>query len=435
MALLDRASGAGAVTSRIDHQDAVAVLVALNFLAGEEMFGIRIEKPEGVVLHCEGRDDLELVTPSTRCLISVKAQSGTLSLIRSEFVRLSARRFPDPSRKSSCALALVGPQPPQLVTFADQLEEVRSLTEHRSPSEIDEIYSAFCQRWPGISRATLTDFYIMLNSPRLHAQEYMAVAIHLLRNVAPLTDYTDDRALLLVSDLSQRFAKARMARGSVTLTEIQDLIVGFALPLEFVVIANAYVRTTYGYLRDPDALKPLKREERDLRTAMKHAMRRYRRATRKWRLMAALLGPVRCIACNHPLMANLLGWTRRGIACPDCGFNPFVSFFYACTCCHPVFLVGQPPTDLVDTATAINQAFNERICENCGTRLRPERLQTRVFQANIPWPPEDFSDSTLIEARKELGWTAKGFRDGKENARDVVDGSFDWQKGRPLPRQ
>jgi hypothetical protein len=92
MPFFDRAARGGVIASRIYHQDAVAVLIMLRILAGEKVFGLTLTEPDGVVLHCEGRDDLELVTPERRCLISVKTQSVKLSLVIEEYARLSKRR-------------------------------------------------------------------------------------------------------------------------------------------------------------------------------------------------------------------------------------------------------------------------------------------------------------------------------------------------------
>jgi hypothetical protein len=192
------------------------------------------------------------------------------------------------------------------------------------------------------------------------------------------------------------------------------------MPLEVISIANAYVKTDFGYLPHPGIIESLRREARDVKAATRHAMRRYRRATRKWRMLSLLIGPIRCIACNNALMANLYGWTKNGIACNHCGFNPWVSLFYACICGSPVLLVTQPPVDLVDMAVSLRRALEVSRCENCGQRPKPERLQTRVFPLNIPWPPEAFSDKILIEARKKFGWTADGFRGGEISAQEAL---------------
>jgi hypothetical protein len=372
------------------------------------------------VLHCEGRDDLELVTPERRCLISVKTQSVKLSLVIEEYARLSKRRYTDPFRKSVSALILVGSQEAQITRLAIRLEEAQSLLVNREVSEAEEIRAEFHKRWPQISDAMVDGYFIETNLPSLHSREYMAIASQTLRNIAPLTDYTDDRTALILHDLNEKMSRARMARGSVTLTEVRDTIFGFALPLEMVTLPHAYVKTKYGYLKHRDISEMLEQEARDLSSALRSAMRRYRRATRKMRISAILAGPVRCIACNGPLMANMYGFTRRGIACSHCGFSPYMSLFYACTCARPMLLLSQPSVDLVDAAISIRRALETVRCEHCGQRPKPERLQTRVFQLNIPWPPEDFSDKQLTQAREDFGWSKARFRDGDIDARDAL---------------
>jgi hypothetical protein len=422
MSLLDRAAGAGAITSRIDHQDAAATLIALTLLAREQIFGLAITDPEGTILHCEGRDDLELVTPHVRCLVSVKAQPGEMALLIKEYSRLSERCFADPSRMNAVALLMVGPQPAQTTNFVSQLDEARSLIQFRDADEAGEVRAEFVRRWPRASPSMLSDYYVMLGVPRLHSNEYLAVAIKLLRKIAPLTDYTDERAMVLLSDLTGKFSRARLARGSVTLTEIRDAMFSFALPLDAITLVHEYVKTTYGYLRHPQIAELLRDEMRDVRAAYKFAMRRYRAANFKRIAAAALfLGPVKCISCNGPLMANFFGLTKRGIACSRCGFLPFMSIFYACPCGKPILLVAQPSLDLVDFAIAIRYSVETLSCDSCHQKPRFERLYSRIFQLNIPWPPEIFSDKVLIESRKSFGWNSRGFRgENGGNARTAL---------------
>jgi hypothetical protein len=319
-------------------------------------------------------------------------------------------------------LALVGPQAEEITTLEDQLLKARQMLRRRQDEEQEEVRRAFNDRWAQLPSTFLDDGYVTTGFPRLHSETYTAEAARLLRLVAPLTDYTDCRTGHIVSDLTQRMSAARHNRGSVTLTELRDAILSQALPLEAVAIPHAYVRTRYGYVTSPLLEKALEQERQDVRVAMRQAMKRYRRATRVHRFRAvAAGGPVRCIVCNGPLMANFYGFSRRGIACAHCGFSPFVSLLYACTCGRPILLVAQPPTELVEIARAIREALDSAVCEHCSQSPRPERMQTRVFQLNIPWPPENFSDSRLIEARKELGWKGDGrFRNGTVRALDVL---------------
>ena len=419
MSLLDRAATAGAFTSKIDHQDAAGVIIALNLLASEAMFGFTVREPEGVVIHCEGRDDLEIVAPDTRCLISVKAQSADLGLVHKEYRRLSARRHVDQTRVGKSALMLIGPQPSAIVTFAEQLEQAQHLLAGREQPEAEEVSRGFCVRWPKFDEKVTETFYIAFMSQGLYSKEYSAIAAKLLRAIAPVADYTDERLMYLLTEIGARFAKARLARGSVTLSEIRDAIFSVTMPLGFMTTAHAYVRTEYGYIKHRDIEAALQREKRDHRKAVRYVMRKYRRATRRYRLLAFTLGPVRCIVCNGPLLANLLGWGRLGIACSHCGFNPFTSLFYACTCGHPVLLVAQPPIDLVDMAVALRSAYATAKCENCGQKPLSERLHTRTFGANVPWPPDSI-ERRLIRAREQFGWNKSKFRDGKVDPMEAL---------------
>ena len=420
MPLLDPTASAGSIASRIDHQDAAAVLLALYLLAGERVFGVRVESPHGVVIHCEGTDDLELVTSHEQCLVSVKARSADISLITKEYRRLSSLGYSDKSRTRSFALVLIGPQPRSVATFTDQLFKARNLRAHRDSRQAADISADFKKRWPNASTAILDELYVRLDFPPLHSTEYLAVTARLLRKIAPLTDYTDERVTLLVLEMTAKFANARLARGSVTLSELRDLIFAFAMPPELISVPHSYVWTKYEYLSDPVISRFIAKEAVDVRSARRLAMARYRRATRGHRMMAILRGPLGCIACGGTLMANLYGWTQKGIACSDCGFSPFVSIFYACTCGHPVLLVAQPSPQLIEMMISIKHSIGTESCEHCGNRPRPERLYTRVFQLNIPWPPETFSDKTLIEASEAFGWRRGKFRDGAEQPRDVL---------------
>ena len=411
MSFLDRAAGAGALTSRIDHQDAAAVLIALSLLADEAILGVVAPEPEGVVIHCEGRDDLEIISPDIRCLVSVKARSADLALASKEYRRLSIGHA-DKTRKNRSALMLIGPQSSQVVTFAEQLKQAQNLIARREQVEADEICRGFCTRWPKFDEKVIENFYVAFISQGLYSKEYAAVSARLLRAIAPVADYTDERLMYLLSEINEKFAKARLARGSVTLSEIRDLIFSVTMPLGIASLAHSYVKTAYGYVKHPEIGVTLENEARDSRSAVKYVMRRYRKATRRHRLVALIRGPVRCIACNGPLMANLWGWLQRGIACSHCGFSPFASLFYACTCGRPILLVGQPSLDFVDMAVSIRRACANVHCENCGRKPILERLNTRTFGLNVPWPPESV-DKKLIEAREQFGWTTTQFRDGK----------------------
>jgi hypothetical protein len=405
MTFFDKSASAGSLTSRVDHQDAIGVLVALELLAGDTVAGISSADVEGTVIHCEGGDDLEVVEPTVRCLISVKHRPMAPAAIAAEFVRLCARRYVDASREHSTAVALVGGQPGETVSLADKFGKLQSLLEHRTGTEAHAVIDEFVKENRDFRSLRVEKCFLLPHYNALHTRQFEATVAHLLRRVAPFTDYTDYRVAQAASDTVTRFARARHARGSVTLREIRDSLYRAALPMELHMDPTSYVRTAYGYVRHPVIEDKLAVELRDVRSAARYAMKRYRRAWKIYPFGAMLKwrGPVNCIACNHPLIANLGGYTRRGLACPDCGFSPFSTLFYACACGRPIPLVTQPSMDPVEVVSEIGSGMDTK-CEHCGQRPKYERLLVRTFGLGIPWPPEEVSEEKLIEDRKALGW-------------------------------
>lgn len=413
MPFFDKAASAGSLTSRIDHQDAVGVLIALELLAGESIAGVSCSDIDGAVIHCEGVDDLEVVDRTARCLISVKNRPLAPPAIAAEFARLGERQYDDRSRVSSMAVALIGGQPDQTVSLVDKFGKLRSLLADRTGAEAAAVLSDFLQANEEFRSIPVDSCYLLAHYNILHTREFDAIMAHLLRHVAPFTDYTDHRVAQAAAGLVSRFARARHARGSVTLREIRDSLNVAALPIELHLDPTSYVRTAYGYVRHPMIEEALAVERRDVRAAARYAMKRYRRA---WKIFpfAPLIkwpSPVGCIVCDHPLIANLGGYTSRGLACPDCGFSPFATLFYACSCGRPIPLVRQPSMDGAEVLSEIKSGMNTP-CEHCGQRPKHERILVRAFGLGIPWPPEDFSDEKLIQDRQALGWYSR-FSDSK----------------------
>lgn len=398
------------------------MLVALRLLSTVTVADVVLDVLPGSVIHAEGRDDLEFVTRSGRILTSVKSLSAKVALVTSEYERLRDRVAKDEHRLSRIMLALVGPQPADIITLEDHLHNAREMLRHRKLEEQTDVRAAFYQRWPQLPSTFLDDGFVATGFPRLHTETFNAEASQLLRRIAPFTDYTDERTNLVINELTRRMSAARHNRGSVTFSEIRDMIFTQALPGDVLGISQSYVRTRYGYVKSPSLEKSLKNDERLVTAATRSAMKRYRKATRTHRLSTIFFGPVRCIACNGPLFANLCGYTRNGIACSRCGFQPFVSLFYACSCGWPILLVAQPSSHYVDMAQEVRDSVSSARCTRCSRSARPEGVATRIFQLGIPWPPEGFSDRQLIEGRTALGWdkSTRGFRNGKTSAIDAL---------------
>jgi hypothetical protein len=77
--------------------------------------------------------------------------------------------------------------------------------------------------------------------------------------------------------------------------------------------------------------------------------------------------------------------------------------------------------DLMDLAMSLRVQLASVRCEKCGQKPLAERLYTRFFRFNIPWPPEGSMNKKLIEAREQFGWK-KGnqFRNGQLNPMETL---------------
>ena len=76
-----RARG-GAIASRVDAQDTVAALIAVEAISGSVEGVPAPSEACDVVLLCEGREDLELAWPTGRLLVPVKDQVLSMTTVR-----------------------------------------------------------------------------------------------------------------------------------------------------------------------------------------------------------------------------------------------------------------------------------------------------------------------------------------------------------------
>ena len=123
--------------------------------------------------------------------------------------------------------------------------------------------------------------------------------------------------------------------------------------------------------------------------AKKDIMRGWRKAYRKKMIISCIFSAKRCPQCGHPMMANMMG--IFGIACPDCGFNPYVTMFMFCECGAYEVVKAQPELDDDKQIQYLKECFDGResdVCKVCGKKLIDEYVENRIFYAPIPYPYE-----------------------------------------------
>lgn len=394
---LSRASRGGYIASRIDQQDGVAVLLMLMAACGH--LGFPREDFETASISFEVYDDISLHYGERSHVVSVKTSPMDKAALSSEFSRLKSRESLESSR---LILAIVGAETGDSVSLRRSLEEIQSLS--AAPDGVSAV-KKWAQSNPGFPDPLTCS---VVHFPERDTQEFLAQAVRFMRMLVPLMQYTDTVAEVIIDGMLDACGRLRRRRGTTEVRELFRPLSELAVPAVFAFgSVDGYVKTRYGYLRDSERRGREREEALRVAAAQKEAMGRYRRATRGFRLRAMALGPIRCISCGGPLMANMYGYTGPGLACSHCGFNPYCTILAACDNGHPNLVVAQPDIDQVSLMLRLAECANTK-CDQCDATFAPETLMMRIFQLNIPWPPESFSEKSLIAAREEVGLHGAG---------------------------
>lgn len=403
-----RVSRGGSVASRVDSQDTVSAVLAVELLGGLVQ-AVPADVPRNqLVISCEHLDDLEVRWPGGRHYVQVKDAVLDLRTIRGvidHWIRI--QRNTDPTARLSFALHGLRGSTTEVSSLVDDLGHLSA--EQALPAELRNAgaSASFSSRW-GIPLEIATRLTVDLRDLRRDSRVCRAIFAHSVRTVFPVAGHTDDSLGQLLNRLSDEwFAPARRGRSSVSLDALYEWILVPLTPVQFLSFMTDAVRTPFGYLRDNVRLQQIRSEEAIVKAAHRAAMRAWRRATLLSRILALLFGPVKCPACNHGLMGNLVG--REGVLCPQCKYFPYATLFYACDNRHPVPLVPQP--DLSSPrlfGSVLELVRTERPqCPTCGSRVQPASLNSRLFVCLIPWPPPRRVDLALVSVRESVGHRAR----------------------------
>ena len=93
------------------------------------------------------------------------------------------------------------------------------------------------------------------------------------------------------------------------------------------------------------------------------------------------------------MMANMMG--IFGIACPNCGFNPYVTMFIFCECGAYEVVKAQPELEDDKQIQYLKEFFDGResdVCKVCGKKLIDEYVENRIFYEPIPYPYEEIDN-------------------------------------------
>lgn len=370
----------GVIASKVDQQDAVAIYCALKLIADHNLFGMQFSS--NALVELEQQEDVHLKDEKTTVLISVKSSEMAKGAFENEVERLAQLVI-----SSSVSMAVFTSIDAKGATFRkmrEELDRLDRLLENKSSSERAKILAEFQDVYgpfpvKEVKLASVAD---------LDSTQFSAEMASLLRRCLPIADYTDERVVSAIDILRLKFAEARRVRGSVQVSEVRDAIfAAFANPMEVVAFEGMpYVLHADGYHIDREQMEAISKIQTSVHSARSEVLNRFRKshAWTAFKWFAYSAAPP-CRECSHPMMANIFGLGARGIACPQCGFTPFVSLFYACSCGAGTLLLEQP---LLSDFHAFNAERLARLsnfsCSKCGAGAVLEEASIRLFQLNIP---------------------------------------------------
>jgi hypothetical protein len=424
----------GLIGSKIDEQDGVAVRLVLEVIAEMVEIGVEPSTIGSTNISCEVGDDLLIFDDKHLRLVSVKNTAINPKGVVEESKRLGERLASLATRevmtRELCIVGSIPPETAQLAASLDDLHNVlRSAVDHKKTiadwQSANKVVTRRATKSrdgkPGKAEVAVNvidpeSFVVRSFSHRMDAEQTRADFARSVRKLVPLADFSDKRVDSLYRDMIATLAEARRTRGTVSISEFTRLLQAVTLPFRVQAVLSTHVRTKFGYSVAPQTAESLAEDSALVDRASNRARKRMRRAMSAGLIADLLRGPVRCIECGHPLMANMLGYGAGGIACSRCGFAPYMSILYACECGEPCLVVAQPSTVQAELMIAVQLASTGK-CPSCSKPFDAERFSQRTFVLPLPWPPEDFTHQDLIDVREKAGLSQP-----KRNAKGRVVG-------------
>jgi hypothetical protein len=425
----------GIWTARIDTQDEVAAIVALEALGGTlNLVPKEIASKQGRIAF-EAREDFELRWLSARQYVSVKDRqvnrSDLLQALKNlqAFVREVGDEECQTIRIEAASLT------PSARSFYEDIERLRTLRNATAREDYERSCRDF-RREHDLSAMWAERLVVVERRIGSNPSFANAVFSHAMRQALPVHNYGDSDLVSLFRDLVKNiFRDKRLRRGVLDLSDLERMLLAPLTPqvlASYDIAMEGYVKTEFGYLPDRTLRAEMLHEQRLVTAFARKLMKEWRRKTFWKRVIAP---PIKCLSCNHPMIANWNG--RRGIACPHCGYNPYATLFYACDCGNGAVLIRQPsisPYLLVRDIYRTLRAKDAH-CIGCGKLPAPETLLRRVFMLRIPYPIEQYSDEQLIKWREKLGWGLqfKSPKDPKLTAEEALLRTVDPQALKEFP--
>lgn len=394
----DKKSTGGRTTSKIENQDSVAAIYALEQLHSTDIFGFGT-KIVDFCIKCEGEEDIEIFNKEKHIFIQLKSSvigKSDFAYILDHFLTLNSDNT---STENFFVLTSFVPIRINEKNFKEYLDDYVNVLVN--PYETDEKKKQVKDDL--ISNFALSKYADIIDKVRVEvrplfkdSKDTKAIFGRYLRLNYIFKDPGDIIVDNLYTNLTNKFAELRRKRGAITRAELEAVVnsaISKGSIFSGLSLSVGYSKIENGYVENEQKVKKRDLIMAGFKKAKKDIMRGWRKAYRKEMIISCIFSAKRCPQCGHPMMANMMG--IFGIACPDCGFNPYVTMFMFCECGAYEVVKAQPELDDDKQIQYLKEFFDGResdVCKVCGKKLIDEYVENRIFYAPIPYPYEEIDN-------------------------------------------
>lgn len=397
----DKKNTGGKTTSKIEHQDSVAAIYALEQLLSPDIFNFGVHIND-FCIQCEGEEDIEIFNEEVHIYVQLKSSpinKKTFFEILDYFSDISKNADVD----SYFVIATFNPILFDRKNFKEYLNDyINVLSNHyESEDKIKKVRAELIRTFSLSKYEEIIDKIRVEERPLFRdGKDTKAIFERTLRLNYCFKDPGNVITEALYSNLTDTFAKLRRQRDYIPKSDIEVAVnsaISKGSALSGLSLAMGYSKAENGYKKSKQTQQKLDLLITGYEKAKRSVMREWRNAYKKDLIINCIFGAKNCPECGHPMMANFMG--IRGIACPDCGFTPYVTMFIFCECGSYEVVKTQPELTDDKQIKYLKEFFDKResdICCGCGQKLIDESVMERIFYAPVPYPYEEVKNIDAI---------------------------------------
>jgi hypothetical protein len=386
----------GVVAANIEHQDVVAVFVALDLALRQGAFRDIPYPSDDWIISLETLDDIVVHLPNImRCYVQVKAQTINQTLLKDlitafESKAIEVRDVLKDVRFLLFALdGVVGP----LSALPKKLDELRAARTTLTQEEFVRARQDLAEGY-AIPQNIVEGLFIETRSLKRDLPDTLALFAHELRRLFPIVSFGDLTVeVVYLNVINNLIAPRRRQRLSFTRTEFLKACEGHSDAVTFLETLYKKMPTGYKY-RPYDVPESAIMRARAQKQFMKEWRKAYfatamRNVLRFW--LAPLLRPIPdCEECWHPLVFGFGGLS--GIRCRRCGWFPFATLVVFCKCGAYTIVKRQPPTNAQQILELLSSHILEKgnKCQSCGQPIPLQHLRELCAIVPFPLPADRF---------------------------------------------